>query len=75
MFIYAKFVLLSWLKVLINIFCVEFRWLSHFTRDLYQVEKKQVLLQAEQMDKMTYFSLKIVEFVILSENSCQLLRL
>ena len=42
------------------IFCVEFRELSHSTRDLSQ---------AEQMHKMTSISLKMVEVVILSENS------
>jgi hypothetical protein len=30
-----------------------------------------MLLQADQMHKMTSISLKIVEVVILSENSCQ----
>ena len=56
-------------KVLI--FCVEFRELSHLTRDLSQAKKKKnVLLQLEQMHKMTSISLKTVKFVILSENKC-----
>ena len=51
------------------IFCVEFWELSHLTRDLSQAEKIFFLLQAEQMHKMTSISLKMVEVVILSENS------
>ena len=34
-----------------------------------------MMLQAEQMQKMTFISLKMAEFVILSENSCHILRL
>ena len=49
------------------IFCVEFRELSHLTRDFSQAEKK---IKAEQNHKMTSTSLKMVEVVILSENSC-----
>ena len=44
------------------------------TRAQSEAEKK-MLLQAEQMHKMTTISLKMVEVVILSENSCQLLSL
>jgi hypothetical protein len=42
--------------------------LAHLTLDLFQVEKKKMLLLAEQMPQMTTISLKIVEVVILSEN-------
>ena len=34
-----------------------------------------MMLQAEQMDKMTSISLKMAEVVILSENSCHIFRL
>ena len=40
-------------------FCVEFWELSHLTRDLSQIEKK-ILLQAEQMHKVIFLSLKMV---------------
>ena len=55
-------------KVLI--FCVEFRDMSHLTRDLSQAEKKINVSQAGKPHKMTSISLKIVEVVILSEDSC-----
>ena len=55
------------LETLVLIFCVEFLGLSHLTCDLSQGQ--QMLLQAEQMLKMTSISLKMVEVVILSENS------
>ena len=62
-------VLQVWPTILI--FCVEFRKLSHLTRDLSQAEKKiTVVIQAEQIHKMTAISLKMVEVVILGENSC-----
>ena len=48
--------------------CVGFWLLAHLTLDLFQVEKKKMLLLAEQMPQMTTISLKIVEVVILSEN-------
>ena len=48
--------------------CVVFWLLAHLTLDLFQVEKKKMLLLAEQMPQMTTISLKIVEVVILSEN-------
>ena len=39
---------------MVLIFCVEFRELSHFTRDLSQAEKKiNVVIQAEPLKKMT----------------------
>jgi hypothetical protein len=47
------------------IFCVQFRELSHFTRDLSQTEKKINPLQGEQMHKMSSISLKMVEVVVL----------
>ena len=50
---------------MVLIFCVGFRELPHLTRDLSQAEKK-ILLQAEQMHKMTSISLKMVKVVILS---------
>ena len=50
---------------MVLIFCVGFRELPHLTRDLSQAEKK-ILLQAEQMHKMTSISLKMVKYVILS---------
>ena len=43
-----------------------------------KLRRKQILLQAEQMHKMTFISLKMVEVIILSEkklSSCQLLSL
>ena len=51
-------------------FCIGLWELSHLTRDLSQAEKKKMLLQAEQMHKMTSVSLKMPKVVILSENSC-----
>ena len=50
---------------MVLIFCVGFRELPRLTRDLSQAEKK-ILLQAEQMHKMTSISLKMVKYVILS---------
>jgi hypothetical protein len=35
-----------------------------------KLRRNQLLFQAEQMHKMTTISLKIVEAVVLSENSC-----
>ena len=49
--------------LVVLIFCFEFQEVSHLTCDLSQ---------AEQMHKMTSISLKMVEIVILSENSCHL---
>ena len=54
----TNFTRLLWTKVLI--FCVEFRELSHLTRDLYQAEKKIDIS----------ISLKMVKVVILGEHSC-----
>ena len=45
--------------------------MSHLTRDLSQAEKKINVSQAGQTHKMTSISLKIVEVVILSEDSCR----
>ena len=50
-------------QIIVLIFCVEFRELSHLTRDLSQAEKKINVLQ---MHKMRSISLKMVEVVILS---------
>ena len=48
--------------------CVGFWLLAHLTLDIFQIEKKKMLLLAEQMPQMSTISLKIVEVVILSEN-------
>jgi hypothetical protein len=50
--------------------CVEFRELFHLTCDLSQAEKKMNIVANEQVHKTTSISLKMVEVVILSENSC-----
>ena len=40
--------------------------MAHETRELSQAEKKNLLLHAEQMHKMTTISLKMVEVISLS---------
>jgi hypothetical protein len=57
----------DFLQTEVLIFCVEFRELSHLTRDLSQAE---MLSEAEQMLKMTFISHKMVKVAILSGNSC-----
>ena len=59
----------NYVILLVLIFCVEFQELSHLRRAQSEAEKK-MLLQAEEMHKMTTISLKMVEVVILSENNC-----
>ena len=48
--------------------CVGFWLLAHLT--YLKLRKKWLLLQAEQMNKMTTISLKMAKVVILSENNC-----
>ena len=57
--------------ILVLYICVGFWLLAHLTRDLSIISssEKKMFLQAEQMHKMTIISLKIVEVVILSENT------
>ena len=55
------------IKIMAFYFCFGCREWSHLTRDLSLAENKKILLQAEQMHKI---SLKMVEVVILSDNSC-----
>ena len=50
--------------------CVEFWELFHLTCDLSQAEKKIKIVANEQVHKTTSISLKMVEVVILRENSC-----
>ena len=54
------------LAILVLYICVGFWLLAHLTRDLSQAERKNKCFYKQ----MTTISLKIVEAVILSENSC-----